>query len=235
MLLDAIHLKLREAANPEKAKILQRFFKTGPGGYGAGDVFLGLTVPFLRQVVREFQTLSMDNTLTLLASEVHEERMLALLIWVRQFEKGNTQTKKTIYDTYLQNTRLINNWDLVDASATSIVGGWLFEQTDRSRLTELAVSENLWERRIAMIATFYFIRRNHFDDALTVATQLLSDREDLIHKAVGWMLRETGKRDLAILEGFLQKHYSVMPRTMLRYAIERFPEDRRQHYLKGTL
>lgn len=234
-MLDAIHLKLREAANPEKAKILQRFFKTGPGGYGAGDVFLGLTVPFLRQVVREFQTLSMDNTLTLLASEVHEERMLALLIWVRQFEKGNTQTKKTIYDTYLQNTRLINNWDLVDASATSIVGGWLFEQTDRSRLTELAVSENLWERRIAMIATFYFIRRNHFDDALTVATQLLSDREDLIHKAVGWMLRETGKRDLAILEGFLQKHYSVMPRTMLRYAIERFPEDRRQHYLKGTL
>lgn len=234
-MLDAIHLRLREAANPEKAKILQRFFKTGPGGYGAGDVFLGLTTPFLRQVVREFQTLSMDDTLALLASEIHEERMLALLIWVRQFEKGDAQTKKTIYDTYLQNTSLINNWDLVDASATSIVGGWLFEQPDRSRLTELAVSESLWERRIAMIATFYFIRRNHFDDTLTIATQLLSDREDLIHKAVGWMLREMGKRDLAILEGFLQKHYCVMPRTMLRYAIERFPEDRRQQYLKGTL
>jgi 3-methyladenine DNA glycosylase AlkD len=163
-------------------------------------VFLGLNTPFLRQVVREFQTLSMDDTLALLASEIHEERMLALLIWVRQFEKGETQTKKTIYDTYLQNTSRINNWDLVDASATSIVGGWLFEQTDRSRLTELAVSESLWERRIAMIATFYFIRRNHFDDTLTIATQLLSDREDLIHKAVGWMLREMGKRDLAILE-----------------------------------
>ena len=232
---DAIHLRLREAANPEKATILQRFFKTGPGQYGAGDVFLGLTVPFLRQVVREFQTLSMDDTLALLASEIHEERMLALLIWVCQFEKGEAQTRKTIYDTYLQNTRLINNWDLVDVSATSIVGGWLFEQTDRSRLTELAVSESLWERRIAMISTFYFIRRNHFDDTLTIAAQLLSDREDLIHKAVGWMLREMGKRDLAILEEFLQKHYCVMPRTMLRYAIERFPEERRQQYLKGTL
>ncbi len=218
----------------ERARALQRFFKTGPGQYGEGDRFLGIRVPDLRRLVGEFQSVTVAESLELLRSPLHEERLLALLVMVRLYAKGDRARKKEIFEAYLENTRFINNWDLVDASASQIVGDYL---SDRSRkpLYALAGSSDLWERRISIIATFHFIRRGEFDDTLKVAEILLSDREDLIHKAVGWMLREVGKRNLAVEEDFLKRHYAAMPRTMLRYAIEKFPETRRQMYLKGNI
>ena len=227
-----IQAAIRGAGNPEDARVLQWFFKTGPGEYGEGDRFAGVRMPALRRMVPGFAGADEKTVADLLESGVHEARMMALLILVRQFERGDVAGRGRIYRFYLEHTARINNWDLVDLSAPQIVGGYL---ADRSRrpLYRLVRSKSLWERRIAVLATFTFIRNRDFADALALAAALLRDREDLIHKAVGWMLREIGKRDVVVLETFLARHAATMPRTMLRYAIERFPEPQRQSYLKA--
>lgn len=227
-------VRLKALADSETAAGMRRFFKTGPGQYGEGDRFLGIKATPLRQLAREFRSLPLGECRTLLQSAYHEARMLALLVLVRAFEKGDEPTREAVYDLYLANTARANNWDLVDASAPAIVGGFLAER-DRGPLTRLVGSPNLWERRIAIVATLFFIRRSDFADTLRLAGLLLGDREDLIHKAAGWMLREVGKRDEATLEGFLAECSQQMPRTMLRYAIERLPEARRRQYLKGEV
>ncbi len=232
MSLKEIRTKLRKLGSKEKAKVLQGFFKTGPGEYGEGDIFLGIKVPEIRKLVREYQEISLKEIKQLLKSPFHEERLLGLLILVRVYSKGNQSEKKGIYELYLKSTRYINNWDLVDLTAHHIVGDFLMNRSRRP-LYNLAKSADLWERRISILSTFHFIKQNEFSDTLKIAEKLLSDEEDLIHKAVGWMLREVGKRHLPSEEKFLKKHYKTMPRTMLRYAIERFPEAKRQRYLKG--
>jgi len=225
---------LRTGASAERAAHAQKYVKTAPGEYGAGDKFLGLRVPEVRRLARKYRKLTLKQATSLLRSPVHEERQLALFVLVLQFERGQEVERERIFTIYLDHTQWINNWDLVDASAHHIVGGWL-QTRDRKLLTELAASNILWERRIAVIATFLFIHQHDFSDALRIAELLLADKQDLIHKAVGWMLREIGKRDLEVAERFLRKHYPKMPRTMLRYAIEKFPEPKRQAYLKGTI
>jgi 3-methyladenine DNA glycosylase AlkD len=233
--LQDIHDDIRRLADPEKAKILQRFFKTGPGQYGEGDVFAGITVPVTRKLVRKYRDISLGDAVELLQSPVHEERLLALLILVEKCRRGDDATRKRIYDLYLKNTRYINNWDLVDLSAERIVGAYL-DGTDRAPLYRLARSKSLWERRIAILATFHDIKRGIPDHTLALADVLLADRHDLLHKAVGWMLREVGKRcSPDTLREFLRTRYRSMPRTMLRYAIERFPADERAAYLTGTI
>jgi 3-methyladenine DNA glycosylase AlkD len=226
--------RLRHFASATKARLLQGFFKTGPGEYGEGDRFLGVMVPYIRSVAKEYQDAPLPEVRKLLRSPWHEARLLALLILVRKFEGGNEALRKTIYTLYLKSIRSVNNWDLVDLTAPKIVGPFL-EKRFRKPLYRMVRSDDLWERRIAILATFHFIRQDDFEDALQLAEALLDDEEDLMHKAVGWMLREVGKRDEAVLKGFLRKHYRHMPRTMLRYAIERFPEGERQKYLKGNV
>jgi 3-methyladenine DNA glycosylase AlkD len=228
-----IQQRLRSFATKEKAAVLQRFFKTGPGQYGEGDRFIGVMVPQVRQVVKEFADAPLSGALKLLRSPVHEERLLALLLLVHQFERGEDGDRKRIYTQYLKSTKYINNWDLVDLSAPKIVGPYL-EGRSRQPLYRLVRSRNLWERRIAILATFHFIRQSDFTDALALAGILLDDDHDLMHKAVGWMLREVGKKDVGTLEGFLRNHHQHMPRTALRYAIERFPEAKRKKYLNGS-
>ena len=230
MTVTAIHLQLQQLANPDKAAILQRFFKTGPGEYGEGDVFLGVNAPVLREMMKEYQTIAFAEAEALLHSDLHEERALALMLWVRLYTKGSTEQKEHIYQRYLANTDWINNWDLVDGSAPHIVGQHLLKR-DRQRLYQLANSNSLWERRIAILATQHFIRQNEFADTVKIAALLLNDKEDLIHKAVGWMLREVGNRDLAVEEEFLEQHYARLPRTMLRYAIEKLPAAKRKFWL----
>jgi len=228
----AVHRRMLALADPDRAKSSQGFFKTGPGQYGEGDRFLGFTVPALRTLVREYAGLSLRATAALLKSPWHEERLLALLILVRQYEDGDATVRDEIYQCYIDNRSRINNWDLVDCSAPQIVGAHLLHG-GRGFLRDLARSASLWDRRIAMLATFHYIKAGDFDDALAIARMLLGDREDLIHKAVGWMLREVGKRDRKALERFLRAHADRMPRTTLRYAIERFPDDLRRRYLAG--
>jgi len=228
----SLQQELQNLANPEQAAILQRFFKTGPGEYGAGDKFLGIKVPVLRKISKKYHNLQLVEVDTLINSSVHEERLVALFILIGQYKK--LENKQPIYDFYVAHMNHINNWDLVDLSAPHIVGAYLFDK-DKQILQTWAKAQNIWARRIAMIAPFYFIKNNEFTDALIVAKILLHDTEDLLHKAVGWMLREIGKRNLAIEEKFLKKHYKNMPRTMLRYAIEKFQEDKRQAYLKGEI
>ena len=233
--VDIIRKEIKRLADPEKAKIQQRFFKTGPGQYGEGDVFWGITVPVIRKLVRRHRDISIAEASELLRSPVHEERLLALLILVEKARRGDDATRKRIYGLYLKNTRFINNWDLVDLSAEHIVGAYL-DGADRGPLLRLARSGSLWERRIAILATFHDIRRGIPDHTLALADVLVGDRHDLIHKAVGWMLREVGKRCSAdTLRDFLRPRYRSMPRTMLRYAIERFPEEERKGYLRGTV
>jgi 3-methyladenine DNA glycosylase AlkD len=228
---DAIRSELRLAADPDKAKILMRFFKTGRGEYGEGDRFLGVVMPKVRRIVKSHRLASNEDILSLLHSGYHEERMTAILILVEQFRRSEEIQKKAIYDLYLANTAWINNWDLVDLTAPHIVGAWLFEKGG-TVLKQLALSKNLWERRIAALATFYFIGRGECREALDIAELLLHDSHDLIHKAVGWMLREVGKRCSTEQEcKFLDAYAATMPRTMLRYSIERFPERMRQKYL----
>jgi 3-methyladenine DNA glycosylase AlkD len=209
------------------------FFKTGPGEYGEGDRFLGVTVPNLRRVAREFAALPVNGTLALLESPWHEDRLLALLILVRAYERGTPAEKVRIHRAYLANTKYINNWDLVDLSAAQIVGGQALDKRSLTVIRRLARSKSLWEKRIAMIATFRFIRTGNFRPTIEIAAALVNDDHDLIQKAVGWMLREVGNRDLATEERFLEKHHRTMPRTTLRYAIEKFPEARRKQYLRG--
>jgi 3-methyladenine DNA glycosylase AlkD len=229
-----IHKHLKKLANPDKAKILQGFFKTGPGEYGEGDRFLGIVVPVIRKLVKQYKDTHVGEVGKLLKSAIHEERLLSLLLLVRKFEKGDDGLRKRIYDLYVKSTKYINNWDLVDLSAEKIVGPYLKDRARRP-LYRLAKSKILWERRIAVISTFHYIKDHDYRDALAVAGLLLDDAEDLIHKAVGWMLREVGKRDRGVEERFLRAHYRSMPRTMLRYAIERFPESKRKKYLNGKV
>jgi 3-methyladenine DNA glycosylase AlkD len=229
--LEDIRRELRKYADKEKAKTLLRFFKTGPGEYAEGDIFLGVMVPFTREVVKQFQDLVLLDVIKLLRSRVHEERLMALLIMVGQFNKADAKVKEKIYKAYLANTKFINNWDLVDLSASQIVGGFLIDKK-RQILYRLAKSPWLWERRIAILATFAFIRLGDFDDVFGIVKLLLYDKEDLIHKACGWMLREAGKRDVRAEEEFLRWNCKVMPRTMLRYAIEKFPQEKRKSFLQ---
>jgi len=225
-----VHREMRALADPQRAAFVRRFFKTAPGEYGAGDRFLGLTVPQVRRVALKYQAMPLPAVRALLKSPWHEERLLALLILVRQYERGTSVQRDAIYRMYLANTARINNWDLVDCSASAIVGAHLSDRA-RSELRRLARSPLLWERRMAIIATHFFIKDGEVGETLRIADALLDDTHDLIHKAVGWMLREAGKRDRAALETFLRRHARRMPRTMLRYAIERFPAPLRRRYL----
>lgn len=221
--------RLRALADPAHAKAAEWFFKTGPGEYGAGDKFLGIRVPKLRALVREFGTLDHASVVALLKSPWHEERLLAVLLLVRQYERGTDADRKAIYALYLRSRQYINNWDIVDSSAPQIVGRHL-DGKGRATLVRLAKARLLWSRRVAMLATLYTIRRNEFSDTIAIAALLLKDDHDLIHKATGWMLREVGQRDLVTLTTFLDRHAATMPRTMLRYAIEKLPPARRAHY-----
>ena len=231
----AIRARLRALADPEIAAHSARFFKSGVGEYGAGDRFLGIRVPAVRRVAREFRAAPLRAALPLLRSPLHEERLLALVMLVERFERGEDGDRARIYAQFRKHTpRYVNNWDLVDSAAYQIVGAYL-EPRDRGPLYELARSPSLWERRVAIVATFGYIRKRDFTDTLAIAKLLLADREDLIHKAVGWMLREVGNRDRTELERFLRKHHATMPRTMLRYAIEKLPVRRRTAYLIGTV
>ena len=231
---DRLRACLRRHADASRVPILQRFFKTGPGGYAEGDLFIGVTVPLVRQVCRECRGTGVDEIAVLLQSPVHEDRLLALFLLVDAFTHGNEPERRRIYRLYLSTTRFINNWDLVDSSAPQIVGGWL---RDRSRLplTRLGKSRSLWERRIAIMATQHFIKQGDFADTFRIADILLADEHDLIHKAVGWMLREVGNRDGRAERAYLKPRYKRMPRTMLRYAIEKFPDDERRKYLTGVV
>jgi 3-methyladenine DNA glycosylase AlkD len=231
---ERIKALLRRSADPSRVAVLQRFFKTGPGQYAEGDQFIGVTVPELRKVCRECSGAPLAELERLLHSRIHEERLAALVLLVDAFGRGAARDRRDIYRSYLSNTAFINNWDLVDCSAPHIVGGWL-ETRARTPLTRLARSRSLWERRIAIVATQRFIRRGGLADTFRIADILLGDDQDLIHKAVGWMLREAGKRDVEAERAFLKTRYRRMPRTMLRYAIERFPEGDRQRYLTGTM
>ena len=232
--LATIRAELRELADPVRAVHSQRFFKTGPGEYGEGDKFLGLTVPAMRGLVLRYRQLDDASALELLDSPWHEERLVGLLLLVEGYSRGDETRRKSIHRAYLANTRHINNWDLVDATAGEIVGSHL-DAADISLLERLAGSGNVWERRIAIISTFHFIKQNEFRPTLKIARLLLGDSHDLIHKAVGWMLREVGKRDRKTLDTLLKRHYRKMPRTMLRYAIERHPNGIRKQYLAGKI
>ncbi len=257
---------LEKIKDPKRAKVSQRFFKTGKGEYGEGDVFLGITVPQSRKIAIRFKNLEFSKITQLLKSKIHEERLIGLLILVYNFNTGDKKVRKKVFDFYLKNIKYVNNWDLVDLSADKIVGGYLFGRrgpaasfppasapsifsgkpsADSVRavgspssvvtppiLVKLSNSKNIWERRIAMVATYYFIKNNKFEEALRIAEILLQDKHDLIQKAVGWMLREVGKKDLDTEIKFLNKYYKKMPRTMLRYALERFPEKLRLNFLK---
>jgi predicted GIY-YIG superfamily endonuclease/3-methyladenine DNA glycosylase AlkD len=221
---------LHRAVNPAKKAVFQRFFKTGPGEYAEGDVFIGATVPQVRAVAKGAERLPWDGLERLLSSPIHEERLLALLLLVRRFEKGDEAERCRVYMFYRRHRRHINNWDLIDGSAPTILGGWL-EHRDRAVLDGWARSKDLWERRRSILATFHFIRLGQVDDTMRIAEHLLGDREDLIHKAVGWMLREAHKRAPERLEAFIWERRARMPRTMLRYAIERFPETKRRAFM----
>lgn len=234
MSVRSIQLALRELGDTEVASQSQRFFKTGKGEYGEGDRFLGIRVPALRKQVREYRSISYKELIGLLHSPCHEERLFALLLMVDRFSRSDASERLRIYQLYLSHTEYINNWDLVDSSASQIVGAYLVDK-DRQPLYELAVSSSLWERRISIIATFSFIRNLDFHDALNIAEILINDEQDLIHKAVGWMLREIGNRDPVVEKAFLKSRYRDMPRTMLRYAIERFPEQERKRYLESRV
>lgn len=228
--LAAARKRLREFADRKRGKFLLRFFKTGRGEYAEGDRFLGVRVPDLRRVAREFRSLSLDDLRELLGSKWHEERLLALVILTEQYPRASNPEREAIYRLYLASTDRINNWDLVDVSASQIVGAHLIDQST-APLRRLAKSRSVWERRIAIIATQRFIRAGKFDETLTIVEGLLKDSHDLIHKAAGWMLREIGKRDRSALAKFLERNASRMPRTMLRYAIEHFPRAVRKRYL----
>lgn len=225
-----LQTRLRALGSPAEAKFLAGFFKTGEGEYGEGDVFIGVRVPVVRKLAREFVGLPLGEVEKLLHSGVHEERLAALIILVMQAAKADAKTRGEIHRLYLANTRYVNNWDLVDVSAPQLVGAFLAGRSRRP-LYRLARSKSLWERRISILATLHFVRVGEFRDTLKIAEMLLGDRHDLIHKAAGWMLREIGKRSPVALEAFLAQHCRVMPRTMLRYAIERFSDAKRKQYL----
>ena len=244
MTAENVQKELRVFASAERKKAVEWFFKTGKGQYGEGDIFLGVSSPDMRRVSRKYQDLPFAELQTLIASPIHEERSCALSILVQRYEKGgeranrapraNPEPRKTILDFYLHNMQYINNWDLVDCSAHKILGRAIHEGLQEVEILDrLAVSDILWERRIAIIATMYFIHKGQLEHTFRLAEKLLADREDLMHKAVGWMLREAWKKDPAAVETFLIKHYPQIPRTALRYAIEKMEETKRQRFLKG--
>lgn len=235
-MIPSVRQALHSYANAEKARTLKKFFKTGKGEYAEGDQFIGVGVPNIRKVAKRFEELTLSKVLTLLSSHIHEERLLALLILVRQYQRGASAIQQQIVKAYLANLEHVNNWDLVDSSAPYILGAELFKKNRRHRavLYRLGGSSRLWDRRVAVIATYHFIKHGEFADTLKLTKRLLKDPEDLMHKAAGWMLREVGKQDQRVLEDFLSINAHRMPRIMLRYAIERFPEAKRQAYLKGT-
>ena len=232
--LSELKKKIKEIANSDIAETMQWFFKTGKGEYGEGDVFVGLKVPTQRKLARAFRDLTLGDLKRLLNSPIHEERLISLFILIDKYDKGNEKDKSKIFSFYLKNIKGINNWDLVDLSAPKVVGNYLSNK-DKSLLEKFANSHNLWKRRIAILSTHEFIKSNRFDTTLKIARILLKDEHDLIHKAVGWMLREIGKRDLKTEEKFLKVYYKKMPRTMLRYAIEKFPEAKRKKYLQNKI
>ncbi len=222
---------IEQKKNPQKALVLQSFFKTGKGQYAEGDIFYGLTVPESRILAKQFQDIVFEEIPELLYSKIHEERLIALFLLVEKFQKGDEKQKKKVVDFYLASTAWINNWDLVDTSAYKILGEYLLDK-DTKILTRLAKSQDLWEKRIGIVSTFAFIRKGHLDETFRLAKILMHDSHDLIHKAVGWMLREAGKRDRIPLEVFLEEYASRMPRTMLRYAIEKMSVSERNYFLK---
>lgn len=228
--VEAIQRSLRRYATKERARVNAWFFKTGKGEYGEGDQFIGVSVPDIRIVARHYQGASFSTIKQLLASPIHEDRLLALLILVTTYEKASDEEKSRITKFYLSNKTWINNWDLVDTSASYILGASLYKK-DVSILYTLGASKRLWDRRIAIVATHYFIKQKQYKDTLALAVLLMKDTEDLIHKAVGWMLREVGKKDEVVLKKFLDQYHKEMPRTMLRYAIERLSLDRRRYYM----
>jgi 3-methyladenine DNA glycosylase AlkD len=225
---------VKEHSNKELGIFLQRFFKTGKGEYGEGDIFAGLKVPVSRKIANQFKDLAFPDLQKIIKSKIHEERLIALFILVAKFKKAGDKEREKIFNFYLKNMRYVNNWDLVDLSAEKIIGAYLIDKST-NLLFELAKSGNIWERRIAIMSTFHFIKAHQFAATLKISEMLLKDKHDLIHKASGWMLREIGKRDIQTEEIFLQKFYKTMPRTMLRYAIEKFPEKKRLDYLKGNM
>jgi 3-methyladenine DNA glycosylase AlkD len=230
-----LQLSLRKKARSEKISIYQNFFKTGKGEYGEGDIFIGVTVPDTREVAQHFVSIPLPELIPILSSKIHEDRMCGLLVLVYKFQSSHSEKdKKEVVDFYIKHHLAGNNWDLIDCVADKILGPWLMDK-DKALLYKYANSDNLWERRIAIVSTFHFIKNNSFDDTLKISEILLKDKHDLIHKACGWMLREVGKRNKSVLVAFLKKHYHSMPRTMLRYAIERFPERERKAYLNGTV
>ncbi|MDO8647298.1 MAG: DNA alkylation repair protein [Candidatus Diapherotrites archaeon] len=229
-----LRFELSKLANPERARLLQGFFKTGKGEYAEGDIFLGISVPETRRIAKKFSQLSLAELQKNLESKYHEERLAALLILEEKFRKSPKAERKRIFEFYLENAQFVNNWDLVDLTAPKILGEFLVDK-DRKILYALAKSRNLWERRIAVLSTLAFIRRKEFEDSLKIARILLSDSQDLIHKAVGWMLREVGKKDKKALLDFLKENHNLMPRTMLRYSIEKFPEKERKELLAGKV
>lgn len=231
-MLNKLKKELEKIADANHAKVFQKFFKTGKGEYGEGDTFLGIKNPIQKQIAKSFNELDLNSIQELLNSQIHEHRSISLVILLNQYKKADEKQKQNIFEFYIKNAKKINNWDLVDSSAPHILGDYLLNK-DKDILYQLTKSENLWEKRIAIISTYTFIKNNEFADTLKISEMLLSDSHDLIHKAVGWMLREIGKRNQKIEEEFLKKYYKQMPRTMLRYAIEKFPEDLRKKYLIG--
>jgi len=223
--------ELNKLADAKCAALLSRYFKTGKGQYSQGDIFLGIKVPRQREIVKKYKDLDLLEVARLLKSKIHEQRLVALLILADQFKKADNKEKKEIFNLYLKNTKYINNWDLVDLSSPNIVGEYLLDKK-RDILYKLAQSQNLWQKRIAIMACFAFIRNFEYSDCLKISRLLLKDKHDLIHKAAGWMLREIGKKDLKKEEEFLDKYFKIMPRTMLRYAIEKFSQAKRKKYLK---
>jgi len=230
-MIENIKKELEKLADPQQAAVSKRFFKTGQGQYAEGDIFLGIRVPVLRKTADKYHDFPLSEIKQLLCSSIHEYRFFALVLLVNRFSSFRDSDRNKIADFYMENKNYVNNWDLVDMSAPAILGEYLMER-DKEILYRLAVSKSIWDRRIAIISTFYFIKNNYYQETMNISKILLNDGEDLIHKAVGWMLREVGKRDIDIEEKFLKQNYSDMPRTMLRYAIEKFPEDRRLAYLK---
>lgn len=234
-MLTQLKKDLLKLKNPKLAKLLSGYFKAGKGGYGGGDIFLGIKVGPQRQIAKKYQNLALNELQALLSSKIHEYRLTSLFILIDKYKKSDDKGKKEIFNFYLKNTKNINNWDLIDLSSGKIIGNYILDKNTPmlyNILYKLAKSKSLWERRISIMATSEFIRNNKFDDTLKISEVLLNDKHDLIHKAVGWMLREIGKRNIAVEEKFLKKHYKTMPRTMLRYAIEKFDENKRGYYLK---
>lgn len=229
--LSQIKTELEDLGDPEKREKLQTYFKTGKGEYGEGDIFLGISVGEQRKIAKRYRELAMPLVVKLLRSIIHEHRLVALLILVEKFKKGDQDEREKIVELYLDNTKWVNNWDLVDLSAHKILGEYL-KNKSKTVLYNLAESEDLWERRISIISTFAFIRNGDYNEPLKIAEMLVNDEHDLIHKAVGWVLREVGKRDPAKEEEFLMKYYRKMPRTMLRYSIEKFDRNKKQFYMK---